>query len=101
MMECASVQRDASSIAWCPVSNTSSINIGYNKSYSPLYLLASVHQDMDTSFNSTSQIEILNTSPSSINNRNNSIPSLGNCVSKLNFTTLTWGQQVTSFFFFN
>ena len=93
-MEVASIERDASSIAWCPVQNTSSINIGYNKSCSPQYLLASVHQEISRSFESTSQIEILNTSPSSINNRNNNIPSLGSCISKVQFTTMTWGQQV-------
>lgn len=95
-MEVASIERDASSIAWCPVQNTSSINIGYNKSCSPQYLLASVFQKLSGSFESTSQIEILNTSPSSINNRSNTIPSLGNCVSKAQFTALTWGQQVWS-----
>eukprot|EP01084_Bolivina_argentea_P054924 100723_1 len=94
-MECASIQRAASSIAWCPISELPSLDINSNKKYNPLYLLASVHQEVNASFNSSPQIEILNTSPSSINNqnKNNSFETLGCCASKQNFTTLTWGQQ--------
>merc|ERR1719461_2355504 len=44
---------------------------------------------MDNSFNSSSQIEILNTSPSAIKDERNM--SMGKCNVKTNFEMLTWG----------
>eukprot|EP01084_Bolivina_argentea_P154154 268760_1 len=96
-MECASIQRDASSIAWCPVSSMSSLDTG-SSSCNPIYLMASVHQEMDNNFNSSSQIEILDTSPSSIQTKHNQktiVPSYGSCISKLSFQALSWGLQTT------
>ena len=94
-MESVSIERNASAIQWCPVTDLSSISTNNNE-YNPIYLLASAHQETDKHFNSTSQIEILTTSPNAykINRRTQkkTIPSLGNCITKKIFTELAWGQ---------
>jgi len=90
-MEIASIERDASCISWCPVGSAAPFTLSSGAQCEPKYLLATAHQEIDSSFNSKSAIEILSASPSLGEPR--TISSLGNCASRLPLSTLSWGQQ--------
>lgn len=96
-MEVASLEQNPSSIAWCPIGELAAAVDHGSVKCSPQYLLASAHQKWDNSFNSTSQIDLLNTSPSAIHDRHNrskAIPSLGSIVLRAPLTAMDWGLAV-------
>jgi len=79
-------------MAWCPVASAAPFTLTSSGARcQPKYLLATAHQEIDSSFNSKSAIEILSASPSLGEPR--TISSLGNCASRLPLSTLSWGQQ--------